>query len=118
MMRLRIAVREVEAWLLADRERFATFLGVAAGGLPVSPEAEPDPKQSVVVVARRSKRRELREDLVPRAGSGRREGPGYASRMIEFVLDKERGWRPEVAALRAESLRRCITALQTFVGNG
>lgn len=117
-MRLRIAVREVEAWLLADRERFATFLGGAAGALPVSPEAEPDPKHSVVVVARRSKRRALREDIVPRPGSGRREGPGYASRMIEFVLDKKRGWRPEVAALRAESLRRCITALQTFVVNG
>jgi len=77
MMRLRIVVREVEAWLLADRERFATFLGVAAGGLPVCPEAEPDPKHSVVVVAQRSKRRALREDIVPRPGSGRREGPGY-----------------------------------------
>jgi hypothetical protein len=116
MMRLRIAVREVEAWLLADRERFARFLGVPALGLPVSPEAEADPKRTVVAIARRSRRRELREDIVPRPGSGRSEGPGYASRIIEFVLDEKRGWRPEVAALRADSLRRCLAALKTFRG--
>jgi len=113
MMRLRIAVREVEAWLLADRERFATFLGVAAGGLPVSPEAEPDPKHSVVVVARRSKRRALRGDIVPRPGSGRREGPGYASRMIEFVLDKKAGLASGSSCLA----RRKPTALHNRTAN-
>ena len=29
-MQFRVAVREVEAWLLADRETFADFLGVRA----------------------------------------------------------------------------------------
>jgi hypothetical protein len=117
MMRLRIAVPEVESWLLGDRERFARFLRVPALGLPITPEAEANPKQSVVVIAQRSKRRDLREDIIPRPGSGRSEGPGYASRMIEFVLNRKRGWRPEVAAVHTDSLRRCLAALRTFVGS-
>jgi hypothetical protein len=117
LMRLRIAVREVESWLLADQERFATFLGVSPRMLPLRPEEEADPKRAVVGIARRSRRRDIRDDIIPRAGSGRIEGPGYPSRMMEFVLDKQRGWRPEVAALRADSLRRCLAALRTFVSN-
>jgi len=114
MMRFRIAVREVESWLLADRERFAKFLGVSAAAFPIAPETEPDPKRTVVELARRSKRREIREDIIPRIGSGRSEGPGYASRMMEFALDRKRGWRPDVAASHAESLRRCLAALSTL----
>jgi hypothetical protein len=116
MMTFRIAVREVESWLLADRERLAGFLGVSHAGIPLQPEVEIDPKQAVVDIARRSKRRAIRADLVPRPGSGRSQGPGYASRMIEFVLDKKRGWRPEVAAVRADSLRRCLAALGNLRG--
>jgi hypothetical protein len=115
MMRLRIAVREVEAWLLADRERIARFLGVPAARVPDVPEAEADPKRSVVGLAQRSKRRAIRDDIIPRHGSGRSQGPGYTARLMEFVLDQRRGWRPEVAALHADSLRRCLIALQTLV---
>jgi hypothetical protein len=115
MMRLRIAVREVEAWLLADRERIARFLGVPAARVPRVPEVEADPKRSIVGLAQRSKRRAIRDDIIPRQGSGRSQGPGYTSRLMEFVLDKRRGWRPEVAASRADSLRRCLIALKTLV---
>jgi hypothetical protein len=114
---LRIAVHEVEAWLLADPERFAAFLGVPAGSIPTAPETRANPKQSVVEIAGRSRRRDIRADILPRIGSSRREGPGYASRMIEFVLDKPGGWRPEVAASRADSLRRCLAAVRTLVAD-
>jgi hypothetical protein len=117
MMSLRIAVRAVEAWLLADRERFARFLGVRVAAIPVAPEALTDPKQSVVQVASRCRRRDIRVDILPRPGSGRREGPGYASRMIEFVSDVHRGWRPDVASANADSLRRCLGALRTLAKN-
>jgi hypothetical protein len=109
-MRFRIAVRTVEAWLLADTERFATFFSVAKGRLPRDPEAIADPKQAVVNLANHSKRRAIRQDLLPVAGSGRRVGPGYEARMIEFVIDPN-GWRPDVAASRSDSLRRCLDAL-------
>jgi transposase len=44
-----------------------------------------------------------------RHGSGRPVGPAYASRLIEFASSS---WRPEVAAQRADSLRRTIDCLR------
>jgi len=60
LMCFRIAVREIEAWLLADRERLSTFLSITASRMPREPEAEPDPKRTVVDLARRARRREIR----------------------------------------------------------
>jgi len=111
-MCFRVAVREVEAWLLGDRERLAPFLGVSASRVPSAPESEQDPKRMMVSLARHSRRRAVREDMVPRAGSGRTEGPAYASRLVEFV---EAHWRPDVAAQCADSLRRCRERLQQLI---
>lgn len=108
----RLAVREVEAWLLADRERMADFLSVAASRLPESPEDLAQPKDEIVRLARQSRRRDIREDLVPRVGSGRVTGPGYESRLIVFSRDD---WRPDVAAASADSLRRAIACLRHLV---
>ncbi|MCC6627935.1 MAG: hypothetical protein IT340_11100, partial [Chloroflexi bacterium] len=86
-MCFRIAVREIEAWLLADRERLAQFLGIPLGRMPSQPEAIPDPKRTPVDLARRSRRRDIVQDLVPRPTSGRTVGPAYTSRLIEYVTD-------------------------------
>lgn len=114
-MCFRVAVREVESWLLADRERFARFLAVAIHHLPANPEGLDDPKGTVVQVARLARRREIREDMVPRPGTGRVVGPAYTSRLIEFVATR---WRPEVAARSSESLRRGIRCLKEIVKRG
>jgi len=87
----RIAVRAVEAWLLADRERIARLLHVTERLVPDRPEELPDPKQALIDLARRSSTKEVREDLVPRAGSGRKVGPLYPSRIMEFVQDQRNG---------------------------
>jgi hypothetical protein len=105
----RVVVREVEAWLLADAERMAGFLGVARGKIPAQPETLNDPKQALVNLARGSRRRDIREDLVPRPESGRQLGPAYSSRLIEFASGS---WRPEIAAGRADSLRRAIACVK------
>lgn len=114
LMRLRFVVREIEAWLFGDPERLAAFLRVPAAQVPRNPEGVPDPKQAMVALARRSQRREIREDMAPRPGSGRTVGPGYKSRLIEFASDPDRGWRPGVAAQAADSLRRCIERLRAL----
>jgi hypothetical protein len=114
-MCFRVAVREVEAWLLADRERLAKFLSVALTKLPATPESEDDPKQLMVSLAAHSKRKGIREDMVPRHGSGRYVGPAYTSRLMEFVGDPESGWRPNVAAQSSDSLRRCLESLRALV---
>jgi hypothetical protein len=108
----RVAVRAVEAWLLADSEAMADFLGVAPGRVHRDPESLPAPKEALVNLARYSRRQAIREDFVPREGSGRVVGPGYTSRLIEFASAH---WRPAMAARRAESLRRAIACLKRLV---
>jgi hypothetical protein len=109
----RVAVRAVEAWLLADRESIAKFLSVSPSRIPADPESESNPKHVMVDIAGRSKRRSIREDMVPRPGSGRSVGPAYTSRLIEFVQSSL--WRLAIAAERSESLRRCRACLKRLV---
>lgn len=104
----RVAVREVEAWLMADRENLARFLGTSIARIPRDPEGLDDAKREMINLAGHSKRREIREDMVPRPGSRRSVGPAYPSRLIEFVTSH---WRPEVAQQNSDSLRRCLRRL-------
>ncbi len=114
-MCFRIAVREIEAWLLADRERFASFFRVRLSDVPAKPELLDDPKEAVVQLSRRSRSRDIRLDMVPRPGSGRKIGPAYVSRLIEFVSDPQRGWRPERAARSSDSLNRALARVKELV---
>jgi hypothetical protein len=109
----RVAVRAVEAWLLADVEPLAAFLRMPRGRVPALPEAVGDPKTAMVNLARSSRRKVIRQDMVPREGSGRQVGPAYTSRLIEFVSSS---WRPDVAARRSDSLRRTIACLKHLAG--
>jgi len=113
-MQFRVAVHATEAWLLADAERLAAFLGIPVARIPPNPDAEPDPKTTLINLARRSRRRAIREDIVPREGSGGRAGPGYPGRLIEFAMATEHMWRPEVAIQHSDSLCRCLKALETL----
>ncbi len=113
-MLFRVAVRAIEAWLLADAERLAAFLHVPCSRIPTHPDAEPNPKRTLINLARQSRKRIIREDIVPREGSGNQVGPGYTGRLIEFVTSEEQLWRPKVAMQRSDSLRRCVEALHTL----
>ncbi len=110
----RIAVREIEAWLIADAPTFSNYLSIRLGYLPSEPENLERPKDSVVNFARRSRRQAIRRDMVPREGSGRRVGPAYASRLIEYI---EQHWRPRAAARRSDSLRRAMDCIEKLVAN-
>lgn len=110
-LQVRIAVREVEAWLLADREAIASYFGVSAGVLPVRPDELDRPKIALVNVARRARRKEIRRDLVPNDGSSAVVGPAYTARVAEFVTSH---WRPRVAARESPSLARAIEALDRW----
>lgn len=112
LMRFRVAVRAVEAWLLADRETIAAFLRVSLSRIPDDTDALPDPKRYLVSLARGSRRRDIREDMVPRDGSGRSVGRAYSSRLVEFV---DQMWRPDEAARHSESLRHCWQRIAELV---
>jgi len=113
-IRFRVAVRAIEAWLLSDAERLAAFLSIPVTRIPHNPDAEPKPKTTLINLARQSRRKAIREDIVPRQGSGSRVGPGYSRRIIEFVKETGNPWRPEIAITRSDSLRRCMEALQSL----
>ncbi len=106
-----IAVRAVEAWLLADRERIANLLAVSQAKIPLRPEELEDPKQTLVDLARRSRRRTVRDGLVPTKTSGRQVGRDYNELLTDFVVNK---WRPSDAARRSDSLRRALACLRTL----
>jgi hypothetical protein len=109
-MQLRVAVHAIEAWLMADRERLSSYLGIPMKRIPPDPDAELDPKTTLINLARGSNMA-IRRDMVPREGSGAQVGRAYPSRLAQFVHNS---WRPEVAALHSDSLRRCIQALQAW----
>jgi len=115
LMCFRIAVREVETWLLADREHLAKFLSVDLLRIPHDPDALDSPKSAMVDLARHSRRGDVRENMVPRAGSGRKIGPAYTSVLVEFTRDATKGWRPQVAARKSDSLNRCLDRLQGLI---
>jgi hypothetical protein len=101
---LRVAVREIESWLLADREGFARYLSIAPQKITTSPEGISDPKHYLLNLARNAPR-DLRSELLPAKGSIASQGFGYNSCLREFVAKM---WSPTRAAERSQSLRRAI----------
>ena len=106
-----IAVREVESWLLADRDSCSRFLGVATNLIPSQPDQIADPKKELIKLASRSRYRQIREEIAPRRGSILRTGPGYNERLGFFV---SKSWRPQVAAKYSPSLHRTFERLKVF----
>ncbi|MYD85231.1 MAG: hypothetical protein F4137_00560 [Acidobacteria bacterium] len=110
-MTFRVAMREIESWLLADATAFARFFRVSASRIPIDPDSVRHPKQCLVGIVRSSTSRATRAAIVPLDDRGSRVGPGYSSRIIEFV---QRHWRPSEASRRSDSLRRCLARLETL----
>jgi len=110
-MNLRIAVREIESWILADKRGVASYLGVSAEHLPHRPDDLDDPKAFLVQLAERCRRRQVREALVPRRGSGRKVGPEYATTLAQFA---EEQWSVTDAAERSPSLARALDRLTAY----
>lgn len=100
-LQLRVAVRAIEAWLLADRNEIARFLKVKLSKIPQFPENETNPKMTLINIARHSRSKKIREDMVPKAHRSARQGPGYTSRLIEFSA---LFWDPRRAAQNAPIL--------------
>lgn len=102
----RVAVREVEAWLMADRDMFARFLQIPVANFPKSPDDLGDPKQELLGIIRRKGHKRWQQDMLPSATA--HVGPRYNERICRYVADK---WKPDRAASNSPSLRRAIKAL-------
>jgi hypothetical protein len=107
----RVAVREVEAWLLAHREAFAQFLGISRNLIPENLDSVPDPKQLLIDLTKKSKKRYLRDAIVPAPNSTAKIGRDYNGQLIQFV---NQNWQIEVAKTHSRSLERAINAIVHF----
>lgn len=116
-----IAVDEAEAWLMADREGFAKYLGVAVEKMPSSElqkqggrkplkEMKIPLKASYFLthtLAFESNKKDIRERV---GTSGKNcKGKEYNSSLVPFV---EKEWNLEIAKENSDSLRRMIERLQ------
>ena len=109
-----VAVKEVEAWLLADREGISEFLDIALNKIPRYPEEEQDPKLTLINLSRKSRRRRLAIEMTPEVGSSAQIGPLYNQRLIEYVNDK---WDINRAKALSNSLDRIVNRLDQFLIN-
>jgi hypothetical protein len=109
-MLFRFAVMEVESWLLADRIGFANLLSIDPKRIPTNMDAVDNPKEFLVNLAGRSRKRDVREDLVPLPGSLTKVGRGYTSRLASFVSVS---WDPVAACASSGSLRRLVQRLKS-----
>ena len=105
----RVAVREVESWLLADERNLGAFLGLRKMRPISDPERLPDPKATLLEVAAEA-RRDLREAIVWRDERGGRfvQGPDYNGALAPYVKE---AWDIDRARTRCPSLAGLFEAL-------
>ena len=106
-----VAVREIESWLLADREGFASYLNIAPQKIMTSPEEIADPKHYLLNLARNAPR-ELRSELLPAKWSIAQQGFGYNFSLRNFVTNVR---SPTRATEYSPSLQRAITRLSELM---
>lgn len=111
----RVAIRETESWVLADRSGFAEFLGVSIAKIPDRPDDLPDPKRALLDLVRTSRRRDLRADMLPTPGISFPVGLGYNERLTGFV---RRQWDCRRAAEVSPSLARAVRRVADFDAAG
>jgi len=106
----RVPVRELESWLLADRDAFASFMKIPKANFPNKPDDLSDPKESLFRIIRRKGRKKWQTDMLPQSPMAS-IGPLYNEMLCNFIREK---WDPARAADNSPSLGRTIVALMRF----
>ncbi len=101
---LRVAVREVESWILADRDNFAKYISISPAKINPNPDNLEDPKNYLFTLAKQSRKRRIREGIPPKDRTAR-IGKEYNPLLISFVRDY---WDFKEAMKRSDSLRRFV----------
>jgi hypothetical protein len=107
----RVAVREVESWLLADARNLAQFLTIRQDLIPGNCDGLEDPKERLVRLAKRARSSDIRRRVVPRPGSTAKQGPDYNACLGSFVTNR---WDIDAACAVSVSLNRTVQRLRVF----
>lgn len=108
---IRVAVREVESWVLADHVAVRELIG-PKGVLPATPDELADPKQVLLRLAKGAPK-PVREDLLKTIDGNLSQGLGYNARLTTWVAST---WSPQRAAKRSPSLARARDRLAEVIG--
>jgi hypothetical protein len=104
----RIAVREVESWLMADRMGFAEYVNVQVKSVSRNPDTLDDPKASLIELVKSGKHSHLKTEIVPLKNVRAKQGLGYNQALRPFV---ESHWSIERAVKNSDSLKRTFCRL-------
>lgn len=107
----RVAVREVEAWILSDIDGVSQFFNISKDYVykeVSNPDLINDPKKKFLSIVSRSNRKSLINDVVKKVGSNIYQGGGYNTVLSEFVMN---GWSLEKARSKSDSLNRAVLAI-------
>ncbi|MFN5538653.1 MAG: hypothetical protein ACK481_01130 [Candidatus Melainabacteria bacterium] len=105
----RVAVKEIESWVLADRESFAKYLGIPKSQIPCETDLLESPKKKIFSLVENCHKRDIRNAILPFAGA--KIGPDYNGELIQFVY---KSWNMHSASENSQSLRRIIQKLKLF----
>ena len=108
---IRFAVLEVENWLIADRENLSHFLDVSRNKISPLGDKLVDAKEHIVSIARHSRNRSIKSDIVPDINHSTAVGPAYNDRLSEFIRYH---WDVISACGNSESLKRACDEIATL----
>ena len=109
----RIAEKEIESWIMADRDAFSEFIGIPRDNFVLNPDLLKDPKQHLLNVIRKKGRKKWQKEMLPQ-GKIAAIGPRYNEKLCEFV---SRYWNPMNAAKRSPSLAKALDAFQRILND-
>ncbi|MFQ5587739.1 MAG: hypothetical protein ACE5F7_02775 [Nitrospiria bacterium] len=107
----RVAIMEIESWVMAHRTAISGFLSVPLNHLPQETDSIQDPKQALLSLVKKSRSHRLKTDLLPQPGSTAKVGPYYNNRLIQFVRNE---WNAYQASENSESLKKALVCLHKF----
>lgn len=108
---VRVAVHALESWLMADRDAYARYAGVAVRLIPTAPDGQPRPKGFIQSLADDGTAKRLAFVLREARSRGVPDWRTLGRWHTQFV---ETIWQPDRARHRSQSLDRCLTRLAQF----
>jgi hypothetical protein len=102
-----VPVKEVESWIMADAVSFRSFFSIHR--VTASPELLDNPKEYLVSLARKSRKRAVRDGVIPRGTA--RVGYLYNSILLDFINNH---WRVDHARRSSPSLQRLVDRLSVI----
>ncbi len=108
---VRIAVRQIESWLLADSKNLSSYFGIKNSLIPNNTDMLSNSKNFLIEIAKQSNRSIIKCNIVPDSAGTAKQGPDYNYPLIIFILEK---WDPNAGMIKSDSLKKAIDAVRRF----